>query len=260
MKFKLQTSLTKEDLLRCQARLLEMAKVVTDLLTANKIEYFVGYGTLLGAVRLKNFFPWDDDFDICLLDNQYDVAIDLLASKLPGRFFVHWEKSDPFYFHSWARVRDTTVRVIPDISASNVDNFMYNYPFLSMDLYKITVLPTNDCRDFLLEENIKFFERKLKRNLLNLHQFNQLVDSAKRKYHEKIPEKLVSKAHIMHEVKMRYPVALDTIFPSGRLVFGEHTFEAPKNPTPLLESSYENFRTLPPVYRRKPHYVRAVFS
>lgn len=249
-----------EDVILCQDHLRAMAKTVTDLLTENNIKYFIGYGTLLGAIRLKNFFPWDDDFDICILDEQYDDAIDLLTLQLPKRFFVHCEKSDKFYFHSWARVRDTSVRVVPDISTSNIDNYMYSYPFLSMDLYKITVLPSNDCGKFLLNKNIQFWKRKMDRNMLTSNDFNQLVRAANHKFNQRLTKEFIQKPHVMHEVKMRHPVALDTIFPLRKIAFGDHFFDGPENPIPLLESCYGNFRRLPPLAKRKPHYVRAVFQ
>lgn len=43
------------------------------------IEYFLGYGNLLGAARTGGFIPWDDDADICLMRPDFDRAVTVLT-------------------------------------------------------------------------------------------------------------------------------------------------------------------------------------
>ncbi len=42
---------------------------ITDILVKYKLEYWLDYGTLLGAIRDKTIIPWDGEFDISALDS-----------------------------------------------------------------------------------------------------------------------------------------------------------------------------------------------
>ena len=55
---------------KAQLRMLEMLKFIDGVCKDNGIEYWIDYGTLLGAARHGGFIPWDDDTDICMtIDN-----------------------------------------------------------------------------------------------------------------------------------------------------------------------------------------------
>ena len=72
----------------------------------HNIEYWIGFGTLLGAVRHGGFVPWDDDIDICMLRSEYDKLVDILNNEFvdDGFHFSRGEIIRLFYKHTPAQV------------------------------------------------------------------------------------------------------------------------------------------------------------
>lgn len=48
-----------------------------EILCENKIDYFLIYGTLLGAIRHQGFIPWDDDIDIGFFSEDFQKLIQI---------------------------------------------------------------------------------------------------------------------------------------------------------------------------------------
>lgn len=87
---------------------LEIMDEIDRVCTAHGVQYFLGYGSLLGAVRHGGFIPWDDDIDIVMMRADYEQLMD---------HFNEWRGSDRFKLVSYrdessiyqfAKVVDTT--------------------------------------------------------------------------------------------------------------------------------------------------------
>ena len=64
----------------------------------HNIPYYLGFGTLLGAVRNQDFIPWDDDIDIMMFREDYNRFSDLLEEELPKELeFISIEKEREFH-------------------------------------------------------------------------------------------------------------------------------------------------------------------
>ena len=57
---------------------IEMMKYIRNICDENGIDYYLAYGTLLGAVRHRGFIPWDDDIDIYVKGKDIDKLADII--------------------------------------------------------------------------------------------------------------------------------------------------------------------------------------
>lgn len=61
--------------------------------TKYKIEYWLDFGTLLGAFRQGDFIPWDDDFDISMMRSDYEKLEEIFDKELKNTKY-HYVKGE----------------------------------------------------------------------------------------------------------------------------------------------------------------------
>ena len=66
----------------------EMLKIFINICDQLNLKYFLVCGSALGAVKYGGFIPWDDDMDVGLLREEYDIFCSKAQELLPEGIFL----------------------------------------------------------------------------------------------------------------------------------------------------------------------------
>ena len=118
------------------------------------IRYFANWGTLLGAVRHGGFIPWDDDIDITMLRDDYQIFSKAAREgKLPDGLCIKEDFIDPDY-------ENLVSRVVNGLELTTDDERMNTYhgcPYISgVDIDVLDDMALDDEASGFQRKQIKF--------------------------------------------------------------------------------------------------------
>lgn len=116
----------------------EILKEFIGICQALDLQYFLVCGSALGSVKYGGFIPWDDDIDVALPREDYEIFLKNAQTLLPQYYFLQNYKTDKYYHHFCSKIRDSrTTYVEYDQKNLNIHHGVF------IDIIPLDVLPND---------------------------------------------------------------------------------------------------------------------
>lgn len=117
---------------------LEVLIDIANFCEEHNLRYYLGAGTLIGAVRHKGFIPWDDDIDIIMPRPDYIKFIEIYNQKEDMRYTVHSIANDSHFWRAFAQVFDNKTMMVEE----NLNEKYAKHP-IAIDIFPMDGVPEN---------------------------------------------------------------------------------------------------------------------
>ena len=244
-----------------QMRILDILVEIDKVCRKHHIQYWIDFGTLLGAVRHGGFIPWDDDIDITLPTGDYQKFLEIAPKELPEPLFLQTKETDHSYRLLLNKVRDKNSFFVTQHEDFTLD---YNKG-LYIDLFEAVPYPEINPK---LQKKILLSYRKV------CHFFTVKQDVTLKNHLAALTfpvlkwglDLLWAICCLKPKNKIGYEKHFNTygnsydkdmIFPLKDITFEGKVFLGPADPDRYLTSIYGDYMQLPPVEKRQTHIIHA---
>ncbi len=245
---------------------LDILKYFDKICKDNNLEYFLAYGSLIGAMRHKGFIPWDDDVDVCMKSSDYLKLCEILKENKDDKYFFQSIETDKNYYLFWNKIRlNNTIFVEKGWEKNDVHQgiFIDIFPLLDYpdekDKKKIDrkFLITKLLLACNLKDN-KFYNSYGKAGKLLFKLFKIIPQFIRNKIANNNINYLCkynsnSKYYYVTDEGTKYKYNKEWFDETITLPFEKYNFLCPKESDKFLRSYYGDYMKLPPQEERVGH-------
>jgi len=256
---------------------IKMLKMFIGVCNVLDLKYYVLGGTALGTIRHNGFIPWDDDIDIGMPREDYEIFLTEGQPLFSENYFLQSIFSDPNYPHSFAKIRDSATTFIEqNVKHIHMNHGVYidifpldgvaktRFKRVYFDLLnKAYSVKINTILDYSMSNKKSSLKGKVFKTLalffmkhLTVKEVLILRDKLYKKYRLNSSEMI---ANYCGAWGKREIVSKST-FGNGLIKqFEKLNVIVPENFDAYLTSLYDNYMELPPLDKRKPrHYCSVI--
>ena len=118
---------------------LDILSEIADFCDEHNLRYFLTYGSLIGAVRHHGFIPWDDDIDIQMPREDYNVLIKTFNQEKKNSNYELIAPGECKSRHSIVKIIDLrTVKIEPGI------DYSHGMLGIDVDIFPIDGMPSDE--------------------------------------------------------------------------------------------------------------------
>lgn len=245
------------DLRKAQLRMLEILCVLDRICKKHNLPYWLGYGTLLGAVRHGGFIPWDDDLDIAMMRKDYKKLLKILPDELPDDLSLQMP-GERYYDLPFSKIRDKN----SEISEAHHRDERYLQKGLFVDIFPV------ECAYPGLKKFVRFFYEKSYRNLqrrnfsspklffkylfyILMWPFGASFMFLARLFAHIAPPNTLVHGYAIKDSAIQKKQA---IFPLTEIMFEGRKYPAPHNYDAYLKTLYGDYMKIPEEADRQVHF------
>lgn len=260
--------LNQQQLQALKAVELQLLEAFSDVCRQLGLRYYVLGGTMLGAVRHQGFIPWDDDIDVGMLREDYEILLKKGQALLTKGLFLQTFETDPEYPANFAKLRNSgTTFVEASLKKRNIDHGVY------IDIFPLDYYPDRKQRWFSIRKKLLSLRISTTFTVSGMKPATKLVRLMTRLLYPTVRGALRRRERLFQSVTHGSQIAnhcgawgKKEIVPAHwygegvSMPFEGLTVTLPKEYHLWLTQVYGDYMQLPPEDKRVPHHYVSAFD